>query len=163
MTFVERLAESFVRILALISAMFLTAAVTLNFANVIGRYLLRSPIVWAEEGISYCIIASVFCAVPVLGWKKRHMRMDILVSLLPTIARTALDMAVDLSVAVLVLSFAVFVQPLLAQLLSTFQRSDAMRIPMFIPYSLVTIGMALLGFLILLRIILDFRRSRQSN
>jgi TRAP-type C4-dicarboxylate transport system permease small subunit len=163
MTFVERLAESFVRILALISAMFLTAAVTLNFANVIGRYLLRSPIVWAEEGISYCIIASVFCAVPVLGWKKRHMRMDILVSLLPTKARTALDMAVDLSVAVLVLTFAVFVQPLLAQLLSTFQRSDAMRIPMFIPYSLVTIAMALLGFLILLRIILDFRRSRQSN
>jgi TRAP-type C4-dicarboxylate transport system permease small subunit len=163
MTFVERLAESFVRILALISAMFLTAAVTLNFANVIGRYLLRSPIVWAEEGISYCIIASVFCAVPVLGWKKRHMRMDILVSLLPTKARTALDMAVDLSVAVLVLSFAVFVQPLLAQLLSTFQRSDAMRIPMFIPYSLVTIGMALLGFLILLRVILDFRRSRESK
>ena len=163
MTFVERLVESFIRILALISAMFLTAAVTLNFANVIGRYLLRSPIVWAEEGISYCIIASVFCAVPVLGWKKRHMRMDILVSLLPTKARTALDMAIDLSVAVLVLTFAFFVQPLLTQLLSTFQRSDAMRIPMFIPYSLVTIGMALLGFLILLRIILDFRRSRQSS
>jgi C4-dicarboxylate transporter DctQ subunit len=163
MTFIERLAGSFVRILALISAMFLTAAVTLNFANVIGRYLLRSPIVWAEEGISYCIIASVFCAVPVLGWKKRHMRMDVLVSLLPTKTHTTLDMVVDLSVAVLVLTFASFVQPLLAELLSTFQRSEAMRIPMFIPYSLVTIGMALLGFLILLRVILDFRRSRESK
>ncbi len=156
MTIVERFAGSFVRTLALVSATFLTAAVALNLANVIGRYLFHSPIVWAEEAISYSIIASVFCAVPVLGWKKRHMRMDVLASLLPSKARSVLDMVLDLSVALLVLSFAYFARPLLAQMLNTFQRSEAMGIPMIIPHLLVAAGMASLGLLIVLRTVLDF-------
>jgi len=159
----QRAILSLTRTLSLVSASFLTFAVLVNFANVIGRYVFRAPIIWAEESISFSIIASVFFAIPVLGWGRRHMRMDILISLLPDRKRIFFDILLDAALAILSIAFAFFSIPVLRQMLQSGQRSETLALPMTLPHSLIPLGMGLMGLLILLRMFLDFRISAQRG
>lgn len=159
----QRAILSLTRTLSLISASLLTFAVLVNFANVIGRYLFKAPIIWAEETISFSIIASVFFAIPILGWERRHMRMDILISLLPSRNRRVLDILLDVTLAILSIAFAFFSVPLLRQMIESGQRSETLALPMLFPHSLIPLGMFLMGVLTLLRMFLDFRTTAQRD
>lgn len=157
MEFLRHLAASLTRTLSIISAALLVLAVLVNIANVVGRYALKSPIIWAEEAMSYCMIASVFAALPVLGWRRQNMRMDILVSLLPSRVRTSGDLILDGAVALFGMVFALFSIPVLQQVLGSGQRSEALELPMWVPHSWVPLGIGLMGVLLALRIALDLK------
>jgi TRAP-type C4-dicarboxylate transport system permease small subunit len=158
--FLVHLANSFSRILGILSCSFLVLAVILNCANVFGRYVLAAPIIWAEEAMSFCVIGSVFCAVPVLAWKGRHMRMDIVPNLLPGQVRGAVELVTDALLAVFVLAFAIFAGPLLAQIVSTGEKSEAMGLPMIVPHAVVTAGMVLMGAAFLMHAVVSLLRFR---
>jgi TRAP-type C4-dicarboxylate transport system permease small subunit len=158
--FLVHLANSFSRILGFLSGSFLVLAVVLNCANVFGRYVLAAPIIWAEEAMSLCVIGSVFCAVPVLAWKGRHMRMDIVPNLLPAQVRGAVELVTDALLAVFVLAFAIFAGPLLAQLVGTGEKSEAMGLPMIVPHAVVTAGMVVMGVAFLMRAVVSLLRFR---
>ena len=61
----------------------LVASVAINFANIIGRYFLSVSIPWAEEMMLFLMIGAVFLGIGPVGWLGRHIRMDVVVSLLP--------------------------------------------------------------------------------
>ena len=61
----------------LVAALILTS-IAINFANVIGRYVFFSPIIWAEEVMIFIMVWCVFIGAVLVTWDGRHLRMDLL-------------------------------------------------------------------------------------
>lgn len=57
----------------------LVAAVAINVANVIGRYVFFRPIAWAEEVLMFIIIWGIFISAGSITYQGLHLRMDLLV------------------------------------------------------------------------------------
>src|ERR1700691_6702907 len=74
----------------------LVTSVGINFANIIGRYVFSVSLSWAEEAMLFLMIGCVFLAAGPVGWMGRHIRMDVIVSLLPPKARAAFEVFSDL-------------------------------------------------------------------
>ncbi len=74
-----RLAEFvFVRVPRFLLGVLIFAGIAINFANVLGRYLFGSPILWAEEILVFIMIWCVFLGVILVTWEGRHIKMDLL-------------------------------------------------------------------------------------
>ena len=65
------------------AALLLAGSVVINFANIIGRYFFSVSLQWAEEMMLFLMVGCVFLGIGLVGWSGRHIRMDVLVSLLP--------------------------------------------------------------------------------
>src|ERR1700734_4328105 len=74
----------------------LIASVAINFANIIGRYFFSVSLFWAEEAMLFLMIGCVFLAAGPVGWMGRHIRMHVVVSLLPPKARAVFEVFSDL-------------------------------------------------------------------
>jgi TRAP-type C4-dicarboxylate transport system permease small subunit len=70
---------AFIKIPFAICGAIVLAAVAINIANVVGRYVFDAPVSWAEEVMSYMIIWGVFVAVGAITYQGTHLRMDLLV------------------------------------------------------------------------------------
>lgn len=57
--------------------------IAINFANVVGRYIFSSPIVWAEEILIFMMIWCVFIGAILVTWEGRHIKMDLLATRIP--------------------------------------------------------------------------------
>ncbi len=86
----------------------LVLSVGVNFANIIGRYFFFVSLSWAAEARLFLMIGCVFLAAGPVGWMGRHIRMDVVVSLLPPRARKAFDVFSDLVTIATCIAVAVF-------------------------------------------------------
>ncbi len=123
----------------------LLAAVALNIANVVGRYFLDAPIAWAEEVMLFLQVGVVFLGAVAVSREGRHIRMDVVVELLPPRTRRALAMLagmVEIAVAATITWLAV---PLVRMLWEFDQRSQAADLPVWIPQGLVPLGFSLIA------------------
>lgn len=136
----NRLMSAIERILALA----FIGAVCLNFANVVGRYGLGRSIAGADEVQIYVMVFMAFLGAAVVSWRRQHLRMDVLVRLLPGRAQAALRFC-ELALAAILAAFVV-VQSwrYAAQMLAIGRTSDVGDIPMWIPHGAVTLGFALI-------------------
>src|SRR5580704_14606012 len=91
-----RSAHALMSVLRIAAALMLVASVAINFGNIIGRYIFSVSLSWAEESMLFLMIGAVFLAVPPVGWLGRHIRMDVVVSLLPPHARNVFEIFSDL-------------------------------------------------------------------
>jgi len=131
----------------------LIGSVAINFANIVGRYVFSVSIAWAEEAMLFLMIAAVFLAVPPVGWLGRHIRMDVVVSLLPPRARAIFEIASDLVTIGTCVMLAIFAWPVITMLAELDQRSETANIPMMIPQAVVPLGLLLMALLIAVRLI----------
>jgi len=74
----------------------------LTFAHVVGRYFLRRPITGSEEITELMMVFAVFLAAAHVASKKGHVRVDVLISLLPRRARATLDSLTSLATAAII-------------------------------------------------------------
>jgi TRAP-type C4-dicarboxylate transport system permease small subunit len=120
-------------------------AVCLNFANVIGRYVVGRSISGADEVQIYIMVWMAFLGAAVVAWRRTHLRMDVLVRFLPAALQTALR---GLEV-VLIVGLAGFTVVQSArytwQMAALGRTSDVGGIPMWIPHSAVALGFALIA------------------
>jgi TRAP-type C4-dicarboxylate transport system permease small subunit len=119
-------------------------SIALNFANVVGRYVFLSPIIWAEEVMIFLMIWCVFIGAVVVSWDDRHLRMDLLSLHLTSAWRQVVNgtvAALSLGAFALVAAQSWEAVTLFARL---GQRSTTAGIPMVIPHSAVLIGFALM-------------------
>lgn len=134
-----------VRATRLLASVILIGAVILNFANIVGRYFFDAPVEWAEEVMLFLMVGIVFFgAVPVAA-EGRHIKMDILVNLLPRGGRRAFEIlggVIEIAVALIIVWIGI---PVIEQLYDFDQRSQAANMPLFIPQALIPIGLALLA------------------
>ena len=130
-----------VAILRVLAGVLLVASVALNFANVIGRYFFNASIYWAEEIMLFLMVGCVFLGNGVVAWSGRQIRMDVIVGMMPTQVREALDLFSELVFIVVALMIVVFAWPVIRDLWAFDQRSQSADVPMVIPQAMVPIGL----------------------
>jgi TRAP-type C4-dicarboxylate transport system permease small subunit len=130
----------------------LITSVGINFANIIGRYFLSVSLSWAEEAMLFLMIGCVFLGIGPVGWMGRHIRMDVVVSLLPPRARAAFELFSDLVTIATCVTLAIFAWPVMTMLAELDQRSESANIPLVIPQAALPLGLLLMALLIAVRL-----------
>jgi TRAP-type C4-dicarboxylate transport system permease small subunit len=147
----RRLGDAVAQLCVVVAAVALLVIVALNGANVVGRYFLGSPISWAEEVMLFLMVLIVFAASAAVTWRRQHIGIDLFVDWLPPVLKRAATFATGL-VAVLVLGLITYGSFEIVSTLYGFdQRSDALELPVWIPQSFVTVGLALMAVMLILR------------
>lgn len=117
-------------------------AVAASFLQVIMRYFFKSSLSWPEELNRYLFIAFSYIALSYSVRYECYTRIDIVETLLPKL-KPILSVVCDLGYA----SFCIYMlKPgynVVAQLFTSGQTSSAMKLPMFIVYLPLLIGLIL--------------------
>src|SRR6202051_5152235 len=143
----RRGAAALLAVLRAAAGAMLVASVGINFANIIGRYFLSVSLSWAEEAMLFLMIGCVFLGAAPVGWMGRHIRMDVVVSLLPPRARRIFEISSDVVTAATCVALAIFAWPVMTMLAELDQRSHSSNIPMVIPQSALPVALLLMVLL----------------
>ena len=140
-----------------LTAVLMLIAVTLNAANIVGRYVFFRPIASAEEIMLFLLVGTVFLGNAMVGFEGKQLRMDVILHALPPALHRAFDVAADLTMIAVCVILIVIGWPAVRMLAEFDQRSTAADIPMVIPQALVPIGLGLNALLVGVRLIGSFR------
>ena len=122
----------------------LVLSVALNFANVIGRYVFKRPIVGAEEVMAFLMIAIVFLAFGVVAWEGRHIKMDLILELAPPPLRGPIAGIAEIT-AIIVGGILIWIAiPVVERLYAFHQVSQAAGVPLWLPQAMIPVGMVLM-------------------
>jgi TRAP-type C4-dicarboxylate transport system permease small subunit len=144
---VDRLASTVERVLAVA----LVVAISLNFINVIGRYLIGLTLTGVDEIEIYILIWIAFLGAAVVFWKNGHLRMDVLLNTCPAILRKTVlvvEMGVMLTVA-LVVAFQSF--RYVERIHALGAVSDIAHIPTWLPHSAIFLSFGAMAVMVVLR------------
>ena len=151
-------AQSLMAFMRLASGILLLASVAINFVNIIGRYFFSVSLQWAEEMMLFLMVGCVFLGIGLVGWSDRHIRMDVIVSLLPLPLRNAMHVVSDIAVIATSIALAIFAWPVIHMLAAFDQRSEAANIPLVVPQAMVPIGLTVMAVLVAVRLLLHTAR-----
>jgi len=137
----------------------LIAAVAFNFVNVVGRYIFGRTFIAADEVQIFIMVYIAFLGAAVATWRRLHLRMDVLVQLLPRRAQAALA-AAELVLVLVLAAFVLYVSSgYVAQMAGLDARSQNAGIPMWLPHSAIVLGFGLIAVLAVLQIVQLFRKG----
>jgi TRAP-type C4-dicarboxylate transport system permease small subunit len=160
---IDQAFDRIARVIEVTLALAFIFAVLLNFANVVGRYLLGLSLLGADEVQIFIMVAMTFLGAAVVTRRNLHLRMDVLVRFLPAGARVALRIAEQVLLAVLagfVLTQSYFYA---WQMWRIGRTSDMAGIPMWIPHATVAIGFVLILVVALWSLARMTRRSPERG
>lgn len=127
------------------------------FAQVIYRYVLKSPLAWSEELARYLFVWVSFIGSFVAARRNQHIGVELLVGKTKGVVRKALEAFAHLITAAFFGVILFFLVQMFPKLM--LQTTSAMRIPMAIPYLGVDIGAALMMLLYLYNAVCVFVRK----
>jgi TRAP-type C4-dicarboxylate transport system permease small subunit len=145
--------RALVSVLRILAGVLLVASIALNFANVIGRYFFNMSIFWAEEVMLYLMVACVFLGNGVVAWSGRQLRMDVIVAMMPVPMQKVLALVAELTFIVVAVAIVVFAWPVIRDLWLFDQRSQSAELPMVIPQIMIPIGLSIMAFLVVVRLL----------
>lgn len=141
---IDKALDRMARLIELVLAVAFILAVLLNFANVIGRYLFDFSLLGSDEVEVFVMVAMTFLGAVAVTRRNAHLRMDVLVHLMPPAVRLALRIAEQLLLIILA-GFVVWQSSFYAsQMFRLGRTSDMAGVPMWIPHGFVTVGFALI-------------------
>src|SRR6185436_5929387 len=117
-------------------------SIALNLANILGRYLFQSPIVWVEEILVFLMVWSVFIGAVLVTWEGRHLKMDLLSAMMPAPYSKILNFSVTVLCLAVCGLMAVESWGVTRTMAQMNDRSPAAGIPMFIPHLALFLGFA---------------------
>ena len=137
-----------------IIAVVVLAGILINGGNVAGRYVYLAPIIWAEEIMIYGMVWTVFIGGVLVTWDARHLKMDLLITSLPSPWKEILS-GIGL---IMFLAICVFVVPqnwtVFSMMWNLDQRSIVAEAPMWVPHFALLLGFSMMFLTLLYR----FRR-----
>ncbi|MCC6472834.1 MAG: TRAP transporter small permease [Burkholderiales bacterium] len=137
------------------------AGISINVANVAGRFLFDAPIVWAEEVLVFIMIWCVFVGAILVTWEGRHIRMDLLSARVGRGWRRVFR-ALEALAFVLVCLFVVrYAWAFVALLRGTGQQSTIARLPAWLMHAAILAGFA--GMLLVVLVRLRSHLSAESD
>lgn len=163
MSAIKRFVAALSGFAAWVATIALLAGVTLNFVNVVGRYAFNAPISWAEETMLFLMIGGVFLSAGVVAWESSHIRVEILVDLLPRRSRTGARAFAHVAEAATAIALVVVTVPVVYKLYTFKQMAEAAEIPVWIPQATIPLGFALLALVAVLRIVSVFGHHDNSG
>jgi TRAP-type C4-dicarboxylate transport system permease small subunit len=144
---IDRLGEALTQFMLAIAAVSLLGIVVINGANVVARYLVRSPFPWAEELMLFMMILAVFAAAIAVTWRNLHIRIDTFIDhASPTVRRTAFVAGSIIAIAGIA-TVVVASARIVMLLYELDQRSEALDLPSWIPQSFVPIGLGTIALI----------------
>ena len=135
------------------ASILLACSVAINFANIVARYFFHSAISWAEEVMLFLMIGCVFLGGASVTWSGLHIRMDIVVRLLPEKIRLAVELLSELVFLAAAGLLLIFAWPVVERLVAFDQRSLAANMPLAIPHAVIPIGIACMAILTIARLV----------
>ena len=124
-------------------------AVIIVSAQIVTRFILKTPLPWSEEVARYIFIWLVWVRAAFATKERKHIRIDVVVSRLPQIGQKACTIIST----IIWIGFTIFMVYISAVLTSSVmtggQTGTGSGMPMWIPYSAIPVGMALMLFRIL--------------
>jgi TRAP-type C4-dicarboxylate transport system permease small subunit len=157
MEYLLRAVHALLAVMRIVAGILLICSVVINFANIIGRYFFAVSIPWAEEIMLFLMVGCVFLGTGVVSWSNRQIRMDVIVAMLPTKLRQAIELLVDLTFIATAILLVIFAWPVIVLLGQFDERSQAANFPLVIPQAMIPIGLSLIAFLIAVRLISQMR------
>ena len=133
-----------------IGGLFLTLAVCIVVVEIVGRNLFAHSMVGADEIASFAVIWSVFFTASIAVKKNIHVRIDVLLMILPERASRLLD-ALGTLMAFCFTAYLTYSGWALVQesLMLGEMTMTMLRLPLWIPQSIIPVG----GFLLSVRLL----------
>lgn len=126
-----------------IAVISLTAVSVIIFGQVVSRYGFNYTPIWSEELARFLIVWSIFIGVSIGVRNNQHIGVDAIIRFLPHRLKVAAEVLLNL-IGVVVLGVLVYTSIEFIQHTMEFEQlSPAMRIPMYIPYIAMPVGLSL--------------------
>lgn len=135
----------------------MAAAVILVTAQIITRFVTKTPLPWSEEIARYIFLWLVWVGAAFATKERKHIRIDVVINRLPQLGQRACTI-VSTIVWIAFVIFMVGISVTLTQ--SVFQGGQTATgsgLPMWIPYASIPVGMALMLFRILQNCYFDLK------
>ncbi len=141
------------RIIVILSSFALVLASVILSYSVATRYIFKSGTYWQDEASVFLIVAAVFLSSAAVQARRGHVAIEAIVGLLPPRVNQARELLVDFASVFFCAFFAWKSWTLLHEAWVDGQVSGSTWAPpLWIPYSLMAIGMTLLSIQILVQI-----------
>lgn len=126
-----------------IAVISMTTVSLLVFGNVVSRYGFSYTPIWSEELSRFLVVWSIFIGVAIGVRKNQHIGVDAIIRFLPHKLKLASEVLLNL-IGVVVISILVYTSiDFIKETMEYEQLSPAMRIPMYIPYIAMPVGLSL--------------------
>jgi len=135
-----------------IMALLFAEMLAVLFIQVVLRYVFNTGMSWAEELARFSFVWLTMLGAAVAARKGRHIKIDSIINLFPSVLRTLIGCALDVLIVIFLIVLNVYGFKL--ALLAYGQKSGALTISMFYPYlGFVVGGVLLLVFFIEYKVI----------
>jgi TRAP-type C4-dicarboxylate transport system permease small subunit len=148
-------------IVRLSSVALVIAAFVLTY-SVISRYFLHFSTDWQDELSVFLIVGAVFMSAAAIQAQRGHVAIEALSTLLPAGVNRVRQIVVDVASFAFCAFFAWKSWVLLDEAWTeNFHSESTWGPPLWIPYSLMTVGMTLLGLQLLLQVLAELLPARR--
>jgi TRAP-type transport system small permease protein len=149
---IERVLDRLMWLIERVLAYAFIVAVGINFVNVVGRYGFGFTMLAADELQIYIMVFMAFLGAAVVAWRDQHLRMDVLVNVLPEKIKVIVHVA-ELVVLLALSGFVLWQSSVYAWQMHVFGRvSDMAGVPMWIPHGAVAAGFGLIAIVACLQL-----------
>ena len=141
----------------------MSAATLIVAAQVFTRFVTKTPLPWSEELARYMFLWLVWLGSAYATKERRHIRIDVLVNRLPQIGQKACTIITTIIWIIFVI-FMVYISFILTSSVAAGgQTGTGSGLPMWIPYSSIPVGMALMLFRLLQNCYYDLKAAKEGG
>jgi TRAP-type C4-dicarboxylate transport system permease small subunit len=149
----ERALAALNHVIVIVSSVALVIASAVLTYSVASRYFLHFSTDWQDELSVFLIVGAVFMSSAAIQAQRGHVAIEAIVSLLPERVNRARQWLVDVASLIFCAYFAWKSWTLLEEAwIEDFHSGSTWGPPLWVPYSLMTVGMALLSLQLLLQV-----------
>jgi TRAP-type C4-dicarboxylate transport system permease small subunit len=160
----ERMLDRVNQVIVIVSSMALVAAACVLTYSVASRYFLHFSTDWQDELSVFFIVGAVFMSAAAIQARRGHVAIEAIVGLLPARVNAVRQWLVDVASLVFCGYFAWKSWTLLDEAwVEDYHSGSTWGPPLWIPYSLMAVGMTLLGLQLLLQVAKPLRRRRAAS
>jgi TRAP-type C4-dicarboxylate transport system permease small subunit len=160
----ERMLDRVNQVIVIVSSMALVAAACVLTYSVASRYFLHFSTDWQDELSVFFIVGAVFMSAAAIQARRGHVAIEAIVGLLPARVNAVRQWLVDVASLVFCGYFAWKSWTLLDEAwVENYHSGSTWGPPLWIPYSLMAVGMTLLGLQLLLQVAKPLRRRRAAS
>jgi len=159
----ERVFDWFNRLIVRLSSIALVVAAGVLTYSVMSRYFLHLSTDWQDELSVFLIVGAVFMSSASVQARRGHVGIEAIIGLLPPRANRIRQLLVDIASFLFCAFFSWKSWTLLDEAwVENYHSSSTWGPPLWIPYSLMTLGMTLLSIQLLLQVAAGWRQRRTS-
>jgi TRAP-type C4-dicarboxylate transport system permease small subunit len=160
----ERVLDRINQVIVIISSMALVAAACVLTYSVASRYFLHFSTDWQDELSVFFIVGAVFMSAAAIQARRGHVAIEAIVGLLPPRVNAVRQWLVDVASLAFCGYFAWKSWTLLDEAwVEDYHSGSTWGPPLWIPYSLMAVGMTLLGLQLLFQVAKPLRRRRAAS